>query len=646
MRKTNLILTGAALLCAALTSCSKTFDAGETSSSGKIVLKVVCAGDTRSSFGDGSLKISSFCVFAYRNGELAAAGRSDGPGVELRLDAGERYALFAALNCEGITPPASITGLDTLRVRLKDYSSIAEGYFPMSAVEEDFLMPASGGHLEMRMRRIISKYRLRVRKDLHYCNFEINSARIRQASLDFTPFAPGGAACSVCDGDSASAFDIESLQRGEYVDFYTLENCQGCIEGNEDPWMKIPENIPGKEGLCSYMEIGGSWTTPGASSEINYRMYLGRDNCSDLNVERSLENCLTLVLTDMGSIRASWKVDRFDEEENRELKFPSSEMEIVRGSGDNTLEISSDPDGVAYYVKIRNGSGEDEGLLVDSRDGKVNLRSDSEEGEDAEVLLELYTWDGLLCDTMTVRLVQAFRNQGYIGSFHNLQFTDEDFHSLDLVLDIGSKDPKECVWTISDANPKDGFPSRAEGLEYDGRTLSFKDGCFPPCGAFRIHGEYTNPQSGKTSGGDYFLDLILDVQIKLDIILYRKLVYCFMPDTPFAVPENLPLWNSFFPTDIRICYVDENYIPPYHNNVQYPLLKVPGDHMDYYLSDYSDIRDKHGLMMEMMPYGFYADGKRVKELLLDREYTSHSVEYGSEDWVEGRKGYYRFKLWF
>jgi hypothetical protein len=115
---------------------------------------------------------------------------------------------------------------------------------------------------------------------------------------------------AVISGDYASAADLAALNSGEGVSFYTLENCQGILlPDNDDPSQKLPQMIPGKEDLCTYLEIGCQFGESGLfDGDVVYRIYLGLDDCTSFDVPGNACINVMLTLTDDGLKQVSWKV--------------------------------------------------------------------------------------------------------------------------------------------------------------------------------------------------------------------------------------------------------------------------------------------------------------------------------------------------
>ena len=64
-----------------------------------------------------------------------------------------------------------------------------------------------------------------------------------------------------------------------------------CSRTTPIPGRKVPDNIPGKAGLCTYIEVEGTFNGEDVlNGDVVYRFYLGEDVTSDFNIFRNSEN--------------------------------------------------------------------------------------------------------------------------------------------------------------------------------------------------------------------------------------------------------------------------------------------------------------------------------------------------------------------
>ena len=372
----------------------------------KVRAVAVAAPQTRSSIDGESTVFHTYMVYVYKDSRLVTAAGSEGASVDIELLAGEVYDFYALANCSLDTLPEDEALLEDQRVRFADYSGIAEGFVPMVGVCRGVRAPLAGSSsVNLDMHRLLSRLTLTLDRRMVNCGFKPMGARIRQAALDVAPFAGASAATAVCDCDSLDAYDLALLDAGLPAEFYMLENCRGTVSGNSDPWKKTPALLGPDSWLCTYLELSGRWTTPGAGADIVYRLCLGGDSVADYNVERGVDSHITLALTDEGTLVDSWKVESSNMEDVRRLNFEYDTLDIVQQMPAVDVRVISSPEGVAYTVSGGAESLAFAGITSGQYDGGVRVMSSYSGLDVREAKLMLYTWDGLLCDSMLVRVI-------------------------------------------------------------------------------------------------------------------------------------------------------------------------------------------------------------------------------------------------
>ena len=237
MKRFIWVLAAAAVL---ISSCMK-----EEIDAGKVEVIIRAEGmSSKSSLDVDENKIVDLNVYAYCGGVLYFDGYSQDESVKLLLDGKREYTIYLLANFGKVAPTYKESEMDSMKC---DFVYKREGALPMCLSEGRKIRV--GGTATMTytfsLTRLVSKYTVSLKDLLEECRFEARSARILQEASCVYPFAYGSAAHSVVDGDSASETDIAALNRGECVDFYVLENCQGLLlEGNDDPWKKFEEEYP------------------------------------------------------------------------------------------------------------------------------------------------------------------------------------------------------------------------------------------------------------------------------------------------------------------------------------------------------------------------------------------------------------------
>ena len=266
---------------------------------------------TKSSIDVDEDKLSDINLYAYRDGRLEAEiyiGNMPHE-AEMVLSGKYEYEIYALANTGRIRAPEDEQELVSMVYAAGDGNTFEEKGFPMAAklsvVPSSFVQ-----EIPVPLVRLVSKVNFRVDTG-ELGGLEVKSVRLRQSPLDVMPFSEASPAGAVSDGDIASSSDIQSVNSGGTVSFYMLENCQGVLlPGNEDQWQKIPDNIPDKADLCTYIEVEAEFDGSGGfTGPVLYRFYLGQDTVSDFNVFRNTESVVTLSLTEGALAKVSWRID-------------------------------------------------------------------------------------------------------------------------------------------------------------------------------------------------------------------------------------------------------------------------------------------------------------------------------------------------
>lgn len=272
-------------------------------------------GVSRGSVSPDESVINDFNIYAYSRGVLAGClfvEQEDKASMELNI--GASYNIYVLANVGCVDPLIDeeklieeyVYGISSLQ-DIKDYVPLA-GSLKNVCVEE------SGELFSVDLDRLVSKIVFSIDKSA-LAGLKVTSVRLRQTSLSVRPFceekSAAVSASAVVDGDYCTADDLNALNNGEKVTFYAMENRQGVLlPHNDDPWNKTPLSLDGKADLCTYLEVECSLDGSGlCSGDVVYRLYLGRDNCSDFNLDRNCVLQVSLCLTMDGMKEAmSWRV--------------------------------------------------------------------------------------------------------------------------------------------------------------------------------------------------------------------------------------------------------------------------------------------------------------------------------------------------
>lgn len=274
-------------------------------------------GMTRSSLSVSEDAVKEINLYAYHEGRLEASTYSNSPqNLSLEMVMGRTYNIYALANTGKIAAPASESEIKALRYEIGSVSEI-QGGLPMSWSQSGYTVNPTSSKVSITLTRLFSKINFSV--DLtSISDFVITSARLCQAALSVSPFSDGSKVTSsdeVADGDYASPSDITTLNDGGSICFYTLENCQGVLlPENDDPWMKIPDEMAEASDLCTYLEMTGTYngTYYGedvTSDRTKFRFFLGNDSCTDFNVVRNSEVSIRLEATEDYIFDNCWKVE-------------------------------------------------------------------------------------------------------------------------------------------------------------------------------------------------------------------------------------------------------------------------------------------------------------------------------------------------
>lgn len=327
--------------------------------------------------------------------------------VSFKGRVGETYRLYAFAN-----HPSEITGLSSEADILGwEYSANLSEHFPcglpMAGVKE-WTVTGRDAEVSIELTRLVAKLLLTLDKSLMslHGNFTADSVRLRNCPSRIRPFAEGqkiSDAADAGDGDVAGEEDLAVFNSGGSVCFYVLENMQGdLLPGNGDPWAKTPENLSSKADLCTYLEVEGSYSSPGYSGRDSYRMYLGSDNSSNFDLRRNSLYRLTFIPSEDNMRKeGNWKITASDWTDTRSMYFTSSLLIVMPGK-EMSLELKFSPADFGYVLSDSGLS--DVGLSYSAIGNTVTLSC----AEDAQIgksgLLTATSWDGRVETSCTVRV--------------------------------------------------------------------------------------------------------------------------------------------------------------------------------------------------------------------------------------------------
>lgn len=354
MRRIISIITAGLLLCSCiyedLSDCPNYNGKGEDSTAVtkavpvEFVISTTDTTETRSSITVSDTKVADINIYAYYDGMLEASVYEKSPqSVSLSLMNGRTYNLYALSNMGEIEGPVNEDELIAMDYSIEAISDMTGG-LPMSWSQKDFTVSGSAPKASVTLMRLVSRIRFSIDKSA-LDGLSVTSVQLKQGALRATPFISGSKAASsseVGDGDYATSSDITTLNSGNTVTFYALENCQGVLlPNNKEASSKVPEEIADKSALCTYLEMTASFSgkyegVDVSSDNVKYRFYLGEDNCTDFNVIRNKDVKINLKVTEDRIFDESWRVSYGEDLPNIAYGLTSSKSSVSLNVGGST----------------------------------------------------------------------------------------------------------------------------------------------------------------------------------------------------------------------------------------------------------------------------------------------------------------------
>lgn len=270
----------------------------------------------RSSISPDEAAVCDINLYAFCEGKLVAYDYfPDGISMQLKLLYGHTYNLYALANMGQVESPVSESEFRNKCVfQIDDIQGVGE-CLPMAWELSGFTIDSYSDRVRLDFERQIAKVLFSVDMSV-LKGLEVKSIELCQSPLAVWPFmSDDGSLVSDADlvdsGDFATDADLQVVNSGGKIEFYVLENCQGCLlPENDDPWMKVPSMIGEKAQLCTYLQIVCSFNDGVLySGDVVYRIYLGQDSYSDFNVRANSVLDVSLCLTDDGLNAVSWRVN-------------------------------------------------------------------------------------------------------------------------------------------------------------------------------------------------------------------------------------------------------------------------------------------------------------------------------------------------
>ena len=354
MRRIISIFTAGMLMCSCiyedLSGCPNYNGKGEYSTAVtkavpvEFVISTTDTTKTRSSIAVSDTKVADINIYAYYDGMLEASVYEKSPqSVSLSLMNGRKYNLYALSNMGEFDGPVSEDELIAMDYSIEAISDMSGG-LPMSWSQKNFTVSGSSPKASVTLERLVSRIRFSIDKSA-LDGLSVTAVQLKQGALRATPFISGSKAAStseVGDGDYATSSDITSLNSGNTVTFYALENCQGVLlPNNKEASSKVPEEIADKSALCTYLEMTASFSgqyegVDVSSDNVKYRFYLGEDNCTDFNVIRNKDVKINLKVTEDRIFDESWRVSYGEDLPNIAYGLTNSKSSVSLNVGSST----------------------------------------------------------------------------------------------------------------------------------------------------------------------------------------------------------------------------------------------------------------------------------------------------------------------
>ena len=270
---------------------------------------------TKSSISPNENAIGDINIYAYRDGKLVEhVFKSNPTTVTFELNKGYTYNFYAISNMGRIDMPSSESQVGSnVNLWIATIDDLDE-CIPMAWKTTGVSITGSQKAVNVRLERLAA--RIGFTLDASLVNgLKITSARICQSASVVRPFESCGSKITCeeesLDGDYATQEDLDELNDGNTIYFYSLENVQdNLLPQNKDPWQKVPDALGSKAELCTYIEAIGTFEEGFLfKGSVTYRFYLGKDNTSDFSVIRNSDMHVTLTLTGEGLTEIYWKVE-------------------------------------------------------------------------------------------------------------------------------------------------------------------------------------------------------------------------------------------------------------------------------------------------------------------------------------------------
>ena len=327
------------------------------------------------------------CDF-YILGNLNAIRKSDGAVTNLMEALGASFPVTESA-LEAMVYRLDGGDLDGV-FRRENFSDVAQCGIPYALIRKNVntvkrINAGQGLPDSDHCRHLFSKVTVRIDHSAFDGNganpeFFVNSRLyLRQANARLQPFSDTPQkAQEAADVLAQSDYDPDMRSSSASVttfSFYVPENMQGILlPGNTDSRRKtrdylVEENLSAVVPYLTYVEFAGHLNPAagGYGGDVTYRFYVGRDNCSNFDLERGREYGISLTFR-IGSIfDPDWKVEPDNWSDERFFRLtadPSFSTDIGSVNGDRLVAVRKNRPGAFYVYMNPEGSMGSTNLLL------------------------------------------------------------------------------------------------------------------------------------------------------------------------------------------------------------------------------------------------------------------------------------------
>ena len=388
---------------------------GEVAAPLRIEVDIECeAGATRGFIDADETALSNLNIFIYDE----ASGLIHSTGYftsysSIRFDhliEGRSYRILALGNTGRRTAPARLAQALLTKAAFDDPEALSEAGIPMACDTLIVFGSAGDGYsVCLGLRRLMARYALQLDLSRMRGELDLHSAEVHNVAASVYPWQAESRAeiDELCDGDCLTEEELEDLENGGTIRLLVPENLQGdLLEGNDDPWQKVPSRLGEAGDCCTYLEIMARYRFEGITiNDLCYRIYLGEDNIRNFDIRRNTSYVVTLSLSDTNAVVASsWKVTRGDVDDSRVLAFDRKRDTLLQHSS-LVRNLLRQPTPFGYRIVAGEGFS-DAGLsFTDDGAGGCRVSSGAIDGHSRTGRLWAVSWDGAKQDYCDITIM-------------------------------------------------------------------------------------------------------------------------------------------------------------------------------------------------------------------------------------------------